>query len=276
MWGWFDEGAAMTVETIPGSGGTPIAVERGGAGPALVVVHGTAADRSRWTTIRPMLERDFTVVAVDRRGRGGSGDDGAYSIGREAGDLAAVVRALEAPVLLFGHSHGGICALEAALDLGPELAGLILYEPPLVAGRAGPDDRLDRLDAMLAAGEREQVLVSFMSAFVGMPPAQIETLRASPAWAGRLAAAHTLPREARGIGEYELEPGRLATLSVPVLLLLGGDSPAFFRDGTARLEAALPDVRKVVMPGQQHIAMDTAPELVAEAVRGFWAEIGGR
>lgn len=55
--------------------GTPIAVWRRGSGPALLLVHGTVADHSTtWRRVVPILERRFTVHAMDRRGRGESGD----------------------------------------------------------------------------------------------------------------------------------------------------------------------------------------------------------
>ncbi len=270
--GGSQNGAGM--ETVRSEDGTPVAFDRGGDGPNLVLVHGTAAGHTRWANVRPDLERDFTVIAVDRRGRGGSGDGDRYAIDREAEDIAAVVRGLEPPVLLFGHSYGGICALEAALRV-EALAGLILYEPPILEGRAVPAEKVARLEAMLAEGDREGVLVGFMGGIVGVPPAQIEILRASPAWPERLAAAHTLPRETRAVDDYELDAARVGRLDLPVLLLRGGDSPPFFSDGIRRLEAALPDARTVVMPGQQHIAMDTAPEMVTGAVRAFWREISG-
>ena len=49
--------------------GTSIALDRDGNGPHLVLVHGTAANHTRWATIRPRFEDDFTVTAIDRRGR---------------------------------------------------------------------------------------------------------------------------------------------------------------------------------------------------------------
>ena len=53
---------------------TSIAVWRSGGGPPLVLIHGAAADHSRWAPVLPALEKDFTVLAIDRRGRGQSGD----------------------------------------------------------------------------------------------------------------------------------------------------------------------------------------------------------
>jgi pimeloyl-ACP methyl ester carboxylesterase len=56
------------------------------------------------------------------------------------------------------------------------------------------------------------------------------------------------------------------------MLLLGGDSPAFVRQAIEIVDAALPDSRVVIMPGQQHIAMDTNPELFVREVLRFLLE----
>ena len=71
--------------------GTSIAAWRSGEGPPLVLVHGAAADHSRWSPVLPALEAHFTVVAIDRRGRGQSGDGDEYAIEREYEEVAAVV-----------------------------------------------------------------------------------------------------------------------------------------------------------------------------------------
>ena len=68
--------------------GTPIAVWRSGEGPPLVLIHGAAADHNRWAPVLPALEERFTVFAVDRRGRGRSGDAPDYALEREYEDAA--------------------------------------------------------------------------------------------------------------------------------------------------------------------------------------------
>src|SRR3712207_8086243 len=102
-------------ETVTSVDGTSIAYWRSGEGPPLVLVHGTAADHSRWAPVLPAFEQRFTVYAIDRRGRGGSGDSGDYAIEREFEDVAEVVDSLGESVNLLGHSYGALCALEAAL-----------------------------------------------------------------------------------------------------------------------------------------------------------------
>ena len=69
-----------------------------------------------------------------------------------------------------------------------------------------------------------------------------------------------------------LFPARFAQLRVPALMLLGGDSPSFLKKGTAAVHAALKNSKVVVMAGQQHTAMNTAPELFLKEVFAFAAE----
>ena len=65
-----------------------------------MLVHGTAADHSRWASVLPAFEQRFTVYAIDRRGRGGSGDSGDYAIEREFEDVGTVVDSLGESVTL--------------------------------------------------------------------------------------------------------------------------------------------------------------------------------
>jgi pimeloyl-ACP methyl ester carboxylesterase len=80
------------IRTVTSRDGTPIAFWRGGSGPSLLLVHGATYDHTTaWRFVVPELERQFTVYAMDRRGRGGSGDSPAYELQHEAEDVAAVV-----------------------------------------------------------------------------------------------------------------------------------------------------------------------------------------
>jgi pimeloyl-ACP methyl ester carboxylesterase len=260
------------MKTVTSGDGTLIAYEQGGRGPHLLLVHGTSSNSSRWQAIRPRLEEQFTLTRMDRRGSGGSGDSKKYAIEREFEDVATVVNALDAPVLLFGHSFGGVCALEAAIRTD-KLAGLVLYEAPVFEGESlTPPDLLERLESLLAAGDREALLRTFLAEVPRLSPQEIEMHASSSAWPGRIAAAHTLPRELRSLRAYR-PPEQVGKLAVPVLLLLGSDSPPIFGRSNAALEKTLPNSRSVVMPGQKHIAMDTAPDLLVGAVLDFWRDV---
>src|SRR5215471_13994133 len=81
-----------SVAQVTSRDGTLIAVECAGAGPDLVIVHGGIGYRSRWKPLFPFFASHFTVCAMDRRGRGASGDSADYSLQKEVEDVAAVVR----------------------------------------------------------------------------------------------------------------------------------------------------------------------------------------
>jgi pimeloyl-ACP methyl ester carboxylesterase len=228
----------------------------------------------------PLLEPHFTVYAVDRRGRGDSGDGGdsgedggsGYAIEREFEDVSAVVDRIGEPLVLLGHSYGAICCLEAALQTA-RVRRLILYEPPIPVGvEIYPPGVVERLQAALDGGDREVLLSAFLTEVVRAPPDQLERLRSLPAWQARLAAAHTLVREVRADEGYVFAPKRWSTFETPTLLLLGADSPPFFGAATRAVEAALPHSTLAVLPGQQHAAMDTAPELFVSEVLRFAAD----
>lgn len=258
------------MKTIQSKDGTTIAYERSGGGSPLLLVHGTAADHNRWRPVLPALERRFTVHAVDRRGRGGSGDSGDYAVGREFEDVAALVDSLGEPVNLLGHSYGALCALEAAL-LTRNVRKLVLYDPGIEVTdeEIYPHEVIGRLQALLEAGDRDGVVETTMREVAGLPPEAVEYMRSQPAWRARLNAAHTIPRELRAVKDHGFEPERFAGLMVPTLLLSGGDTPAALRKATEAVNETLPGSHVVVMPGQGHAAMDTGTDLFTTEVLRF-------
>ena len=257
------------MKKIRSKDGTPIAYKRSGEGPPLVLVHGTLATHARWGAITPALAEHFTVYAVDRRGRGESRDTQPYTLEREFEDVAAVADAIGPGVNVLGHSHGGLCVLEAALRTD-NLRSVIAYEP---ASAPVPDGLMDRIEALLDAGEPEEAVITFVRDGVKMPPHELEKWRSTPAFPARVAVAHTIPREFRAVEAYQFKPERFKHLDVPTLLLVGGDSPAFLKTGSEKWHAALPNSRIVELPGQQHVAMDTAPDLFLREVQAFLAEV---
>src|SRR5437899_9371602 len=154
---------------IQSKDGTLIADWVAGAGPPLVLVHGTTADHARWVSVSPTFEEKFTLHAVDRRGRGESGDTDPYAMEREFEDIAAVINSISEPVNILGHSYGAICSLEAALLTG-NIAKLILYEPPMPAGiniyTPGVPERIQRL---VETGDRDGAVSTFFREIVKMP-----------------------------------------------------------------------------------------------------------
>jgi pimeloyl-ACP methyl ester carboxylesterase len=269
---------AAPSRSVESRDGTPIAVFTSGSGPSIVLVHGAATDHTTFRVIGPMLAERFTVHAIDRRGRGASGDMPPYAIEREFEDVAAVADALAddagIPVDVIGHSYGGRCALGAA-RLTTSIRRIVSYEgapsPPDV--RYGDETLAGDLTELDRAGRPEAVLEAFMRRVVGMDEAALAAYRADPVWPLRVAAAHTIPRElaAEG-GSAAASLDALGRVRQRVLQVLGGDSIPAFRDATIALDARLADGRVVVIEGARHAAHHTHPGALLVAITSFIAE----
>lgn len=259
--------------------GTPIAVFSSGEGPPLVLVHGATADHTTWRTVGPVLERRFRLHAIDRRGRGASGDGPDYSIEREYEDVAAVADAAAteagAPVDVVGHSYGGRCALGAAL-LAPSIGRLVVYEgapsPPGADGRNRgyrPTGVERRIAELIDAGDRDAALETFMREIVRMPPADLVAFRANPIWPVRAAAVGTTLRELEGEASPAASLEVLGGVEIPVLQVLGGDSAPPFREATDALDARLRNGRIAVIDGARHATHHTHVGPFVAAVESF-------
>ncbi|WP_416840836.1 alpha/beta fold hydrolase [Haloferax sp. DFSO52] len=261
------------METISSMDGTQIAYERTGNGPPLVLVHGTSADHTRWEIVRSPLEAHATLYAIDRRGRGESGDSPDYALEREFEDIAAVVDSIAEPVILLGHSFGALCSLEAALRTD-NLLKLILYEPPIPIGDHYPDteDVVTEMMALYEDGNAEEALVLFFTEVARVPPMELDALRAAPNWPARVAAVKSVIREVSLDDQYEFDATRFEDLTVPTLLLSGSESAPFLKAAIEALRTALPDNRVVVFDGHAHAVMNTAPDRFVDEVVSFLRE----
>lgn len=260
------------METVTSADGTRIAYERTGSGPPLGLVHGATVDHTTWVQTLPFLEEQFTVYAIDRRGRGESGDTEDYALDREVEDVVAVVKSIGEPVHLLGHSFGGLVSLEAALRTD-NLHRLILYEGfPRVDGRVDEKQALSRIRNAIDEGDREEALIMFYREIGHLTQKEIEYIRSQPTWQQRVDAVHTALREVEVGYEYDFEPDRFRELTTPTLLLVGEESPAIEHQDAERLCDVLPNCRVAILENQQHVAYRMAPELFAQTVIEFLAE----
>lgn len=258
----------MTRELVAVSAdGTPIVMTATGDGPPLLAVHGASASHHSWASLTPLLAPSFTVFAVARRGHPPSGDAAAYTLRREFEDIAACVHAIDAPTRVLGHSSGGLCTLEAALE-SPGIDRIVLYEPAL--GLSGdPSDLVRELDALIADGRREDALLTFLTRATSTSDDTIQRLRSSAGWDDRVAAVATVPRELTALHEYRFDPRRVAELRVPTLLVRGSRSAPRSAEVADRLARVITTAEIAVLPDQAHTAHLDAPATLADTILDF-------
>ncbi|MGI9032309.1 MAG: hypothetical protein DLM54_06460 [Acidimicrobiales bacterium] len=255
------------IRHVKADDGSAIGYHVTGHGPAILLVHGAASDARQWSRVVPLLSRRFTVMAMDRRGRGASGSIGpGHSAEREHADIAAVATSVDGPVHMVGHSSGARFVLHAA-QLIPNVASMVLYEPPLPETLT--PEILESLRAAEAAGDREAVLATFLLDVAGNDEEALTFIRSRPIWPLMVDNALTLPAELRAVRGYRFRPAEFAGWSVPVLCLVGGSSEPQQSTVVDEIVAALAGAQVVALPGQGHGAMFSAPELFAAEIERF-------
>jgi pimeloyl-ACP methyl ester carboxylesterase len=271
--------AALAARTVSSADGTTISYHTTGTGPGVLVVPGALNDAADYTALADALAAHFTVHTVQRRGRAGSGPQGpGYSIAAECADLAAV-RAATGARYVFGHSYGGLVALEAARR-DPNIAKLALYEPGVSVQGLISMDWIPQYRQFLAQGRPFDAFATFA---IGTGPA---AARRNPRWLMAAILRLVFRGEQRAkifqlleanLHEHE-EIGRLndsypnyCEVSADVLLIAGGKSnlpsvaPAF-----DRLTEVLPSAQVHTFPKLDHVGPHhKGPTEVAEAVTAF-------
>jgi pimeloyl-ACP methyl ester carboxylesterase len=253
--------------------GTPIAYDRQGAGPAVILVGGGLVDPvtgrpGRWENapLAAALAERFTVYNYDRRGRGDSGDTLPYAVDRELEDLRALLDEAGGSAHLYGVSSGGALALEAAAA-GLPADRVAVYEVPyFVADELLRRwrDYVEQLTAALAEGRRGEAVELFMrvaGAEDDIPPA-----RSSPMWPGLEAVAHTLAYDAACLGDGRPPTERLAAVAQPTLAATGGGQE-FFEQAADAIAASLPDAQRLTLEGQTHLV---DPKALAPVLARFF------
>jgi pimeloyl-ACP methyl ester carboxylesterase len=242
---------------------TGIAVDREGprGEPPVVLVHAGVADRRMWQPVWPDLIQRHDCVRLDLRGFGESVDAPSGSLDHVA-DLLGVLDHLEIDRChLVGASLGSGVVVEAALTAPARVASLLLCPPGgALLAEMTPDLRafVEEENAAMAAGDLDRAVRANVDTWLVGPgrdtgdvdPATVELVRTMQR------RAFEVPATWGEVDEAELDPpalDRLADLTAPVLVLLGGHDLLTTHDAARRVVEGAPDVRRVDWPDAAHL-----------------------
>jgi proline iminopeptidase len=224
------------------------------------------------------LAPHLRVIRWDQRGCGRSELRGPYSVARCAADLEAVI-GQRTRAALFGHSWGATLALRYALDHPDRVSGLVYAcgtglgwawrEPFERASSARLAPHRARIEELRARGEDRAVAVLQWSAEFSDGHEQEHAEEMATPWFG---INHDCYREIWSELERTWPEDELIAqcrgLEVPVLII-DGERDLRPRWAVDSLERALPDVRRVVLPGVGHIPWLEAPEEFVQSLAEF-------
>jgi pimeloyl-ACP methyl ester carboxylesterase len=269
--------------------------------PVLLCVHGLGGSALNWGLLAPRLTATHRVLAVDLFGHGGSGlPVRGRGLAADSRLLARfVTEVVGEPVVLVGHSMGGVLALLHAAAVPETLRALVLLSPPVPAGTGSRDLALTAKRALLgmpgvAAAVRRKLFRMTAEEVVAQQLRQATPhVDGLPADAVAAVVAETRARSARpdaAAAQAEQWTGILDTMAllarprrwrstvagieVPGLWLQGADDP-LARAGQAReLAAVRPDWPFQLRDGVGHLLAVEDPDWTADAIRR-WPAAGG-
>ncbi len=275
--GWPHREASRFVEAGP----LRFHVQVMGAGPHLLLLHGTGAATHSWRGLAPLLAAHFTVIAPDLPGHGFTRGRpaGGLSMPAMAGAVAALTRAMAVqPQLIVGHSAGAAIACRMVLDGLAAPKGVVGLNPammpfPGIAAKLFPG--LARLlfvnpfaphfFATLARQPGEVKRFLGRSTGSRIDQAGLDSYEKLFGTAAHVAGAITM------MADWDLDAlaRDLPRLAVPLLLIHGaGDAmvpPSAARDAAALVPGAHVDL----LAGLGHLAHEEDPAPVAARIETF-------
>jgi alpha-beta hydrolase superfamily lysophospholipase len=225
---------------------------------AVAMVHGLGEHAHRYDALhRALLAGGFAVGAADLRGHGRS--PGARGHVERWDDYRADAQAIvelasslapARPVFLFGHSLGGLIALDFALHRPRGLAGVVASAPALrsAAPRRPALEALARVVSVLRP--RTSIDFGLDPAGLSSDPAEVAAYRADPHVHGRV----TMRWGVETLRTMAATRARAAEFPLPLLLLHGADDPISAPEGSREFDAACghPDHALRLFEGNLH------------------------
>jgi len=147
---------------------------------------------------------------------------------------------------------------------------LALYEPPFNSGdeqaRQAAESYTRQLNTLLNEGRRGDAVALAMTSW-GAPAEAVAGMRQTPIWPLFESVAPTLAYDNIIMGDGSVPIERLASLTVPTLVMDGGASAAFMHNAAQAVAHALPNAKLRTLEGQTH---DVGPEVLAPVLVQFF------
>ncbi len=260
---------------ITSSDGTRIAFDTIGSGPGVVVLSGSLAPPARYRRFAQALAASHTVHVVQRRGRGASGPQGeAYGMDRECDDVLAVLEKTGAR-RLFGHSFGGLTAVQTALRAHHEqLDSVVVYDAAINVDGCMPFEFLPSFTRSVEEGHAARAIAELTRGLqigrhldrlpFGVTLA-VSWLGVITVWKAEVGVLPTVPREGREALRLDEPASAYKAISTPVHFLVGQHSPAYFLQAATAISDELPAGGVTVMGGLDHRGPLARPRPVADA-----------
>jgi len=267
---------------VTSADGTTIGYHTLGAGQGVIIVGGSLSTGQDYVAFGRALASSFEVHLMDRRGRGTSGPQGPeYSIGKEVEDLRAVADATGA-TRVFGHSYGGLVALETARRSGI-FTRVAVYEPGISIGGSISASWMTRYEHLLSQGDTRGAFAVMVqgAGFAPRPVAKMPWWCIRPAlrlvvrkgsWQHMEPLLQTNLAEHAEVVHLDSTVTNYESIISPVLILGGTKSPTIVTSSLEGLHRAIKGSTFEMIEGLNHVAPESAPRSLSKRILRYFSE----
>ncbi|MFL5765210.1 MAG: alpha/beta fold hydrolase [Bacteroidia bacterium] len=269
------------VNTVISKDGTKIGYRKIGNGKGLIIAHGGGRISQNYEQLAHALADRFTVYIPDRRGRGLSGEEGpGYDLAKAAEDLEAVINATNTS-FIFGHSAGGLVALETMLLYPLEKSAL--YDVPFSFNHSVPTEWFPDFEKALEEKKLKRATAILLKGLQ-----VVEGMNKMPTWSilllvnilslfqrgdtktKMLTLVPTVRADIRMVMEADSKYGRYSSINIPVALMLGSKSPTYFHEGARSMIPLLKRSVTKIFEKLDHSAPEEESEAIANYLKEFY------
>ncbi len=284
-----NEAGESNLLTATASDGTGVRAEVEGSGRTILILHPGMDTGKSYARIAAILAKRYRVIRLHRRQyrldlKADPLHGSPCTVADEVAHVLAIVKAIDDPIFLYGHSSGGPVALETLVASPSSFAGAMIYEPASVINSAGSlnlsGDRIER------NGELGEGLKRAREALVAGKPGRALGVftQIAAGWPGYLAnptaelvalipAYRTLiPCQIDDLEAMERLGIRLdayARVNLPIAVVSGEKSPTSNKEMAEAVAGALPIVERMTLKGQGHACHTRDPQQLARVIETF-------
>ncbi len=271
-----------TVKQITSKDGTAIGYKKTGSGEGVILIHGAGRIAADYEKLAQALADQYTVYTYDRRGRGNSDAISTdHCIDKECEDLTVLLEETGAEHV-FGHSMGGLVALETACRTS--IGSIAVYEPPVSVNNSIPEDFIPAFNAALERKQYEKAMVLMMKGLQMHEAAKMPTplliaivklmrvaKKKGKEWVSAMAETMpTVPTDLAIAKQLDNSYGKYKRIRSLTLLMGGTKSPAYLLRPLELLCGIIPYASTKVFEGFYHVAPEENAIEIASTLKQFF------
>lgn len=245
-----------------------------GEGMPIIMLNGGTADMAVFAPHSKQLSAAYKILRMEhfnvQYATEGRMLPDRYSVQMESEGIKSTLDSLniQEPIVLVGHSYGGLIALDFALNFQKDILSLVLIEPPVFsiaeAHNASPGGMKEMQELLQQLSPRANITDDLVKAFrCALMNCDTFDIRQHPLWTTWLKQKDRL-RGLSVINQYKVNLEELQLFQKPVFIITGTQTVPFHKKIDELLAAALPLAKTAGIAGGHTVVNTNTAEFIQQ------------